>query len=166
MTSRDVPTLVKREAVRGILLTPDARVLLIEVENPSTGQRLWITPGGGIEPGESHPEALARELREETGFVLDGGGTRVWIRRHVDHEWNGRRVDYTEHFYLVETAEFTPSAEGNPEAGEVAAQHGFRWWTVEEIVAADRTFAPRRLGELLGDLLAGDRPDPPRRIGA
>jgi len=159
-------TLIQREAVRGILLTPDARVLLIEVENPSTRQRFWITPGGGIEPGESHPEALARELREETGFALDDGdGTRVWIRRH-DHEWNGRRIDYTEHFYLVETEAFTPSAEGNPEAGEVAAQHGFRWWTIEEIAASDRTFAPRALGTLLQCLVDHGIPDPPVRIGA
>ena len=30
-----------------------------------------MTPGGGIDPGETETEAAVREVREETGFDLD-----------------------------------------------------------------------------------------------
>jgi len=166
MTAAD-PELVAREAVRGVLLTPDARILLVQVENPGNRRRFWITPGGGIEPGESHHEALVRELREETGFALTTPGPRVWIRRH-EHEWNGRRVDYTEHFYLIETETFEPTDAGNPEPAEVAAQQGFRWWLAAEILAGDGEviFAPRRLGSLLDALVTDGPPELPLRVGA
>ena len=36
----------------------------------------WIVPGGGIEPGESHTDALLREVSEETG--LDITSATVW----------------------------------------------------------------------------------------
>ncbi len=31
----------------------------------------WITPGGGVDPGEDHDQAAIREIHEETGLVLD-----------------------------------------------------------------------------------------------
>ena len=33
------------------------------------GSRWWVTPGGGVDPGESEEEAAVRELAEETDMV-------------------------------------------------------------------------------------------------
>ncbi|GAB3482010.1 NUDIX hydrolase [Amycolatopsis cihanbeyliensis] len=63
-------TLVR--CVGGILHDEAGRLLLIRRANePSRG--LWTLPGGRVETGESDAEAVARELREETGLeVLPG----------------------------------------------------------------------------------------------
>lgn len=56
----------------------------------------WEFPGGKVEPGESHPHALRRELREEMGFSD--------LRVHEQIEsvaYDGIEV----HFYRVNTTE-------------------------------------------------------------
>lgn len=56
----------------------------------------WEFPGGKCEPGETHAEALAREMREELDVA-----TRVGPRVHaVTHAYPGRTVEL--HFYACE----------------------------------------------------------------
>jgi 8-oxo-dGTP pyrophosphatase MutT (NUDIX family) len=45
----------------------DGRILLQRRDD--TGR--WGLPGGGVEPGESVRQALIREVREETGLVVE-----------------------------------------------------------------------------------------------
>ncbi|MBO7339390.1 MAG: NUDIX domain-containing protein [Lachnospiraceae bacterium] len=54
-----------RPSVRGIILQ-DGKVLL--VHSKKFGYMKF--PGGGIEPGEDHVQALCREVREETGLEV------------------------------------------------------------------------------------------------
>lgn len=47
-----------RQAVRGLVLDRDGRVLLARYRHPVSGEVWWATVGGGVEPGESDAVAL------------------------------------------------------------------------------------------------------------
>lgn len=56
-----------RLAVRAVILRDD-RLLLVNAWKGRT--HLWTCPGGGVEVHQSLPEALAREVMEETGLAV------------------------------------------------------------------------------------------------
>lgn len=55
-------------SVKGVFCAPDGRVVLLLNERGG-----WELPGGRIEPGESAPACLAREVREELGLQVRVG---------------------------------------------------------------------------------------------
>lgn len=58
--------------VGAIVKDEAGRLLLIQRgHEPETGR--WSLPGGRIEPGESDPQAVVRETREETGLQVTCG---------------------------------------------------------------------------------------------
>lgn len=141
--------LALRSAVRALVVDPDDRVLLVRFDWPH--KSVWAPPGGGVEPGEADEHALVRELAEESGlrdFVL---GPCIWTRTHWSPDMDGW-AGQTERIYLVRTDAFEPALEWNAEqlaAEGIAAQ---RWFSRPELEGL--LFAPRRLPELLDDLLA------------
>jgi 8-oxo-dGTP pyrophosphatase MutT (NUDIX family) len=53
------------------LVTPQGRVLFLQRSKSSDHPLEWCLPGGGIEDDETPEEAMTRELREETGLIVD-----------------------------------------------------------------------------------------------
>lgn len=126
------------------------------------GRLVWITPGGGVGEGEEPRETAAREVLEETGRVIEIGAP-VWVRTHI-FAFEGRLLRQREVFFLAPCERFEPLTHGL-EAIETRVFRGFRWWSVGEIRRSQERFAPRRLGELLGDLLAKGPPPEPIDVG-
>ena len=53
----------------GVLICRDGEVLLVRHEKG--GRSYWLVPGGGVDAGETMVVAGARELLEETGYVVE-----------------------------------------------------------------------------------------------
>lgn len=145
-------TLRIRPAVRAVVLDPTDRILLVRFAFPSGGA-FWATPGGGIEAGESPEDALRRELMEEAGLGDPEIGPVIWTRLHIvpfiGGQWDGQREQY----HLVRTPAFTPEPRLSWEQLNAEYVFELRWWALAEVGAAEETFAPRRLAELLSDLV-------------
>ena len=77
--------------VGAIVFDAEGRVLLVERGRPP-GQGLWSIPGGRLEPRETLAQAVAREVREETGLIVEVGTLACVVERFGD--------DY--HFVLLD----------------------------------------------------------------
>lgn len=140
---------VNRLTSRVLLLDRDNRVLLFLTKAPDTsGVARWLTPGGGVDAGETHHEAALRELEEETGLVLESVGEPVWSHDFVV-EWDAADHD-TGHaeFYTATVDAFEPSDAHwtDDERVDVLAH---KWWTLSELIATDEAYEPAELVNLV-----------------
>ena len=159
--------LVRRRRTARLLLVDDRdRLLLFADSDPGVpGSRFWITPGGGVDPGESDADAAVRELWEETGLRI---GPQQLIgpvaERFVVHGYSDVVVDQDEVFFAVRCPAFEVSTAGHT-VDELATFTTHHWWTREELAGSAETIWPvclldlwraADLGEPLGLVPAGE----------
>jgi mutator protein MutT len=82
--------------VGAVIVDRDRVVLVKRAHEPLKGE--WSLPGGRVEVGETLAEALAREVREETGLEVQVGSLVEVLDRI--HRGSDRRVEY--HFVLLD----------------------------------------------------------------
>ena len=82
-----------RPTSRVLLFDRDDRILLFLTTAPDTsGVARWLTPGGGVDAGETFEQAARRELFEETGLVVEALGEPAWSHAY-DVEWDSADHD-------------------------------------------------------------------------
>ncbi len=102
------------------ILRQDGRLLLIQRSATVRAPLAWCFPGGEIEPGESQPIALKRELLEELNLEIQPGEL---LTTQIKHD--GRLILYCWSANMI-------SPEPRPNPLEVA---DFAWLTPDEIRA-------------------------------
>lgn len=117
-----------RLAVRALILADD-RLLLVNAYPGGTSD-LWCAPGGGVEPGQSLPANLMREVHEETGLGIEVGDLAL-VNEFHDPKSGFHQVDL---FFRAEIV-----------SGQINAD-----WRDPEAVVTERRFFAR-------DELAGIR---------
>jgi 8-oxo-dGTP pyrophosphatase MutT (NUDIX family) len=154
-----------RPSARLLVLDQLDRLLLFRFRW-SDGSVSWLTPGGGIHLGEDVAVAAARELFEETGFVVppEALGPVIATRGGLwRSNTSGRLTFGADTFFLVRVPTPDISTDGHEEVERVliTAHH---WWTLDELRSTTELVSPPSLAGLVAGLLANGVPARPVRL--
>jgi 8-oxo-dGTP pyrophosphatase MutT (NUDIX family) len=145
-----------RETARVLLRAKTGEYLLIFTHwGPGTGLApRWLTPGGGIDEGESAVQAAVRELREETGLIVDEsslGGVAHTIQFKLN--WAGGELEtgiaYFYEFDVDEPFDLDTSQWMPDEHRDIVE---YRWWKLSDLLASNELIGPPGLREHLATL--------------
>ncbi len=132
-----VPTAERPHRARSgarVIVTDGSHVLLLADTDPGIpGSRWWVTPGGGVDRGESPRQAAVRELAEETGLRVEPGQLLGPVAvRDVVHGYSDQVLHQHESFFVLRTPRFEVDTAGQTE-GEQVTMTGHAWHPIGEL---------------------------------
>ena len=142
-----------RETARVMLVDEQNRIFLLKTHfDPEVGlPPRWLTPGGGMDEGETTLQTAVRELLEETGLNIDpevlgdpvlvASGRWDWADGLSYHTYKDTIYEYRVSNFQPDTSGFTQD-----EHRDILE---FRWWTIEELLASEEALAPHELRDWL-----------------
>jgi 8-oxo-dGTP diphosphatase len=117
-----------RAAVFGVVIR-DGKLACVRVHRPDGDY--YDLPGGAVDPGETEPEALAREFIEETGLRVRPRQPFAWAAQHMLKS-DGRAVNNLCAFWTAEA-----EGEADP-ALKTENDHTLVWFDPGEALGALR----------------------------
>ncbi len=124
---------IYRDAVRGVILRGQD---LLMVHSTMVGD--YKFPGGGVDDGESHAQALRREISEECGALLVEFGPSIGsvIEYNFAKENDFDVFKMTSHYYLCQVGD----GFGAQKLDEYERNLGFKpvWINIDESILANR----------------------------
>jgi 8-oxo-dGTP pyrophosphatase MutT (NUDIX family)/FMN phosphatase YigB (HAD superfamily) len=157
-------TLEIRHSARAVIVNNAGHVLLCKYSFiHADGEKVfWVTPGGGLQEGESYEDALKRELHEETGLKLNNVGSWLWTREVLIHGQCATFVS-NERLFLVQIDHVVVDL-ANLSSNERETLHEFRWWHTDDIQKSGEEFSPPAIGAIVHSINAGLIPVSPVTI--
>lgn len=150
---------IERQASRLLVLSPEGSVLLLHLD-PQHTDPFWVTPGGGLDDGETHEAAAARELYEEVGRDDLAVGPCLWVR-HIEFTWEDWYITQDGRTFLVRVPETFEPVVIHPDLEPIV---GGRWFGLDDLRGLTETFYPEDLATHLTDLLRDGPPLTPIRL--
>jgi len=118
-----------RKAVRAVVVKNNNIVLMV-----SSNKGDLKFPGGGVEVGENNEEALIREAKEETGYVIEKVKEKIGmvIERNIDIYENDSIFEMQSHYYICEVSE----SKGTQKLDDYEADLGFspKWTDIDSAI--------------------------------
>ena len=145
-----------RDTVRIILINSENKVLLTLVDDPllenpdgSKHPPFWLTPGGGIDSGETIEDAAFRELYEETGIIKDKVelGPIVW--RDASIFIRAKRKNSLNQRFIIARTDHMGGSFDNITESEKGYLKKLKWFSYSEISKIDDIIRPHGGKEML-----------------
>lgn len=114
------PIVKSRESCRGLVIEDGKALFSYE-----KSKDVFMSPGGGIEQGETLRECCEREILEETGLIVTAGEHFITIKEYVFNEL------YISHYFLCKV-----TGKGEQQLTPTEIDHGMepRWMELEKAI--------------------------------